>query len=99
MVKSKSMEVVKAVSEDLTEIKDSVGQYTAPVAKAGGAVAKAGGAIKTTLKEIDEITDEMAESAITGVSAGASSLWNMASGYASQVIQITVSLILIQLLK
>ena len=87
------MEVVKAVSEDLTEIKDSVGQYTAPVAKAGGAVAKAGGAIKTTLKEIDEITDEMAESAITGVSAGASSLWNMASGYASQVIQINKHLV------
>ena len=81
MVKSKSMDVVKAVSEDLTEVKDSLGsieQYTAPIAKAGGVV-------KTTLKEIDEITDEMAESAITGVSKGATSLWTMASGYASQM--------------
>jgi len=81
MVKSKSMDVVKAVSEDLTEVKDSLGsieQYTAPIAKAGGVV-------KTTLKEIDEITDEMAESALTGVSKGASSLWSMASGYASQM--------------
>ena len=81
MVKSKSMDVVKAVSEDLTEVKDSLGsiqQYTAPIAKAGGVV-------KTTLKEIDEITDEMAESALTGVSKGATSLWTMASGYASQM--------------
>merc|ERR1719336_1523320 len=78
MVKSKSMEVVKAVSEDLAEVKDSVGQYAAPISKAGGA-------LKSTLKEIDEITDEMAESAITGVSKGASNIWNMASGYASQM--------------
>merc|ERR1712107_593875 len=55
------MGVVKAVSEDLAEVKDSVGQYAAPISKAGGA-------LKSTLKEIDEITDEMAESAITGVS-------------------------------
>jgi len=41
------------------EVKDSVGQYAAPISKAGGA-------LKNTLKEIDEITDEMAESAITG---------------------------------
>merc|ERR1719278_1832730 len=64
MVKSKSMDVVKAVSEDLTEVKESLGsmqQYTAPIAKAGGVM-------KTTLKEIDEITDEMAETAISGVS-------------------------------
>ena len=78
MVKSKSMEVVKAVSEDLTEVKDSLGQYTAPISKAGGA-------LKTTLKEIDEITDEMAESALDNVSKGATSLWSMASGYASQM--------------
>lgn len=81
MVKSKSMDVVKAVSEDLTEVKDSLGSmdhYTAPIAKAGGVM-------KNTLKEIDEITDEMAESAITGVSKGATSLWSMASGYASQM--------------
>ena len=31
MVKSKSMDVVKAVSEDLTEIKDSAVQYTSNV--------------------------------------------------------------------
>ena len=81
MVKSKSMDVVKAVSEDLTEVKESLGsmqQYTAPIAMAGGVV-------KSTLKEIDEITDEMAESAISGVSKGATSLWTMASGYASQM--------------
>jgi len=78
MVKSKSMEVVKAVSEDLTEVKDSLGQYTAPI---GAGATK----LKTTLKEIDEITDEMAESALDGVSKGASSLWSMASGYASQM--------------
>ena len=79
MVKSKSMDVVKAVSEDLTEVKESLGsmqQYTAPIAKAGGVM-------KSTLKEIDEITDEMAETAISGVSKGATSLWSMASGYAS----------------
>ena len=85
MVKSKSMDVVKAVSEDLTEIKDSAIQYTSSVGQYTAPVSKAGGAIKNTLKEIDEITDEMAESAITGVSKGASSLWNMASGYASQM--------------
>ena len=78
MVKSKSMEVVKAVAEDLTEVKDSLGQYTAPI---GAGATK----LKTTLKEIDEITDEMAESALDGVSKGASSLWSMASGYASQM--------------
>ena len=85
MVKSKSMDVVKAVSEDLTEIKDSAIQYTSNVGQYTAPVAKAGGAIKNTLKEIDEITDDMAESAINGVSKGASSLWNMASGYASQM--------------
>ena len=31
------------------------------------------------------MTDEMAEAAINGVTKGASSLWNMASGYASQM--------------
>jgi len=78
MVKSRSMEVVKAVSEDLNEVKDSLGQYTAPISKAGGA-------LKTTLKEIDEITDEMADSALTEFGKGATSLWSMASGYASQM--------------
>merc|ERR1719322_2104372 len=85
MVKSKSMDVVKAVSEDLTEIKDSAVQYTSNVGQYTAPVKKAGGALKNTLKEIDEITDDMAESAINGVSKGASSLWNMASGYASQM--------------
>ena len=33
------------------------------------------------LQELDEVTDEMAEAAINGVTKGASSLWNMASGY------------------
>ena len=37
------------------------------------------------LQELDEVTDEMAEAAINGVTKGASSLWNMASGYASQM--------------
>jgi len=78
MVKSKSLEVVKAVSEDLGEVKESLGHYSAPISKAGGA-------LKTTLKEIDEITDDMAESAINEVSKGATSLWSMASGYASQM--------------
>jgi len=85
MVKSKSMDVVKAVSEDLTEIKDSAVQYTSNVSQYTAPVKKAGGALKNTLKDIDEITDDMAESAINGVSKGASSLWNMASGYASQM--------------
>jgi hypothetical protein len=31
------------------------------------------------------VTDDMAEAAINGVSKGASSLWNKASGYASQM--------------
>jgi len=85
MVKSKSMEVMKAVTEDLTEVKDTLGQAVAPLGKAVAPIKGAGGVIKSTLKEIDEVTDEMAESAINGVSAGASSLWNMASGYASQM--------------
>merc|ERR1719400_1648582 len=79
------MEVMKAVTEDLTEVKDTLGQAVAPLGKAVAPIKGAGGVIKSTLKEIDEVTDEMAESAINGVSAGASSLWNMASGYASQM--------------
>merc|ERR1719350_50441 len=78
MVKSKSMEVMKAVQEDLGEVKTTLSTYAAPVSGAGGA-------IKNTIKELDEVTDEMAETAINGVAKGASSLWNMASGYASQM--------------
>jgi len=85
MVKSKSMEVVKAVSEDLTEVKETLGQYTAPLGQAVAPIKRGGGIIKNTIKELDEVTDDMAETAINGVTKGASSLWNMASGYASQM--------------
>merc|ERR1719249_133065 len=78
MVKSKSMEVMKAVQEDLGEVKTTLSTYAAPVKGAGGA-------IKNSIQELDEVTDEMAEAAINGVTKGASSLWNMASGYASQM--------------
>jgi len=78
MVKSKSMEVMKAVGEDLGEVKSTMVQYAAPVKGAGGA-------IKNTLLELDEVTDEMAEAAINGVTKSASTFWNMASGYASQM--------------
>merc|ERR1712223_2099962 len=44
-----------------------------------------GGVIKNSIQELDEVTDEMAEAAINGVAKGASSLWSMASGYASQM--------------
>merc|ERR1719348_1031910 len=74
MVKSKSMEVMKAVQEDLGEVKTTLSTYAAPVKGAGGA-------IKNSIQELDEVTDEMAEAAINGVTKGASSLWNMASGY------------------
>merc|ERR1719187_519195 len=78
MVKSKSMEVMKAVQEDLGEVKTTLSTYAAPVKGAGGV-------IKNSIQELDEVTDEMAEAAINGVAKGASSLWNMASGYASQM--------------
>jgi len=78
MVKSKSMEVMKAVQEDLGEVRSTISTYAAPVKGAGGA-------IKNTIQELDEVTDEMAEAAINGVTKSASSLWNMASGYASQM--------------
>jgi len=82
MVKSKSMDMVKAVSSDLVEVKDSVSSYAQPLKPMiGGATST----IKNTIKEIDEATDEMADVAITEVSKGVSSLWNMASGYASQM--------------
>jgi len=85
MVKSKSMEVMKAVTEDLGEVKDTIGQLGTPISQAVAPLKKTGGLIKSTIKELDEVTDEMAESAINGVAKGASSLWSMASGYASQM--------------
>jgi len=85
MVKSKSMEVMKAVTEDLSEVKDTIGHYTTPLGQAVAPIKKTGGLIKNTIKELDEVTDEMAETAINGVAKGASSFWNMASGYASQM--------------
>merc|ERR1719273_2370073 len=78
LVKSKSMEVMKAVQEDLGEVKTTLSTYAAPVKGAGGV-------IKNSIQELDKVTDEMAETAINGVAKGASSLWNMASGYASQM--------------
>jgi len=78
MVKSKSMEVMKAVQEDLGEVRSTLSTYAAPVSGAGGA-------IRSTIQELDEVTDDMAEAAINGVAKGASSFWNMASGYASQM--------------
>lgn len=85
MVKSKSMEVMKAVTEDLSEVKDTIGHYATPLGQAVAPIKKTGGIIKSTIKELDEVTDDMAETAINGVSKGATSLWNMASGYASQM--------------
>merc|ERR1719209_635322 len=78
IVKSKSMEVMKAVQEDLGEVRSTLSTYAAPVSGAGGA-------IRSTIQELDEVTDDMAEAAINGVAKGASSFWNMASGYASQM--------------
>ena len=42
-------------------------------------------ALKKSIKELDEVTDEMTEAAITGVTKSVSSLWNVASGYANQM--------------
>jgi len=81
MVKSKSMEVMKAVTTDLSEVKENLGQYSQYTDN----IKKAGGVLKTTLTDLDEATDEMAEVAIQGVTAGASSFWKVASGYASQM--------------
>merc|ERR1719318_1388227 len=76
---------MKAVTEDLSEVKDTLGQYTTPIGQAVAPIKKTGGMIKSTIKELDEVTDDMAETAINGVAKGASSLWNMTSGYASQM--------------
>jgi len=82
MVKSKSMDVLKAVSSDLGEVKETVSHYTDPLKPiVGGATSM----VKKGLKEIDEATDEMADVAISGVAKGATNIWNMASGYASQM--------------
>lgn len=85
MVKSKSMEVMKAVTEDLGEVKETLGQYTGPMTNYTAPIKGAGGLIKDKIKELDEVTDDMAEAAINGVSSGATSLWRAASGYASQM--------------
>jgi len=79
MVKSKSMEVMKAVTEDFGEVKETLGQYAEPIKGAGGV-------LKNTIQELDEATDEMAEAAIQGVTKGATSLWRVASGYANQML-------------
>ena len=77
MVKSKSMDVLKAVSSDLGEVKETVSHYTDPLKPiVGGATSM----VKKGLKEIDEATDEMADVAISGVAKGATNIWNMASG-------------------
>jgi len=89
MVKSKSMEVVHAVQGDLNEVKETVKTAATPILPmVGGATSKLSGAtsaLRSTIKEIDEVTDEMAEAAINGVTKSVSSFWNMASGYASQM--------------
>jgi len=89
MVKSKSMDVMQAVSGDLTDIKESVKNAATPILPiVGGATEKLSGAtaaMKNSIKELDEITDDMTEQAITGVTKSVSSFWNMASGYANQM--------------
>jgi len=89
MVKSKSMEVVKAVSGDLSEVGSSIKTATTPILPmmdgATNKIKGATGSLKNTLKDLDEVTDEMTEAAMNGISKSASSFWNMASGYASQM--------------
>jgi len=85
MVKSKSMEVMKAVTEDLGEVKETLGQYTGPMTNYTAPIKGAGSLLKEKIKELDEVTDDMAEVAINNVSSGATSLWRVASGYASQM--------------
>lgn len=89
MVKSKSMEVVKAVSTDLNEVKESMKTAATPILPlmdgATSKIAGATGSLKTTIKELDEVTDELTEAAITGVSKSMSSIWNVATGYANQM--------------
>ena len=64
MVKSKSMEVVKAVSEDLTEVKETLGQYTAPLGQAVAPIKRGGGIIKNTIKVRDTKTNDMFNEAV-----------------------------------
>jgi len=89
MVKSKSMEVMKAVSTDLNDVKETVKTAATPilpvVGEASGKISGATTALKKSIKELDEVTDEMTEAAITGVTKSVSSLWNVASGYANQM--------------
>ena len=74
-------------------MKSTLSTYAAPVKGAGGVIKNSiqvgkKGSLSITgtprtqpdLQELDEVTDEMAEAAINGVTKGASSLWNMASG-------------------
>ena len=88
MVKSKSMEVMKAVQEDLGEVKTTMTPVAASVRGAGGSIMNT---VKVSFlivmmmlmilnQELDEVTDDMAEAAINGVTKSASSFWNMASG-------------------
>lgn len=73
-------------------MKSTLSTYAAPVKGAGGVIKNSiqvgkkgslsitGTPTQPDLQELDEVTDEMAEAAINGVTKGASSLWNMASG-------------------
>lgn len=89
MVKSKSMEVMKSVSSDLAEVKESVKSATTPILplydNASQKITGATSVLKNSIKELDEVTDEMTEAAIDGVTKSVSSFWNVASGYASQM--------------
>ena len=60
MVKSKSMEVMKAVTEDLSEVKDTLGQYATPIGQAVAPIKKTGGLIKNTIKVIIKIVCRLA---------------------------------------
>ena len=55
MVKSKSMEVMKAVTEDLSEVKDTIGHYTTPLGQAVAPIKKTGGLIKNTIKVVQDV--------------------------------------------
>ena len=55
MVKSKSMEVMKAVTEDLSEVKDTIGHYTTPLGQAVAPIKKTGGLIKNTIKVVSDV--------------------------------------------
>ena len=50
MVKSKSMEVMKAVTQDLREVKYTIGQFATPLGQAVAPITKTGRIIKGTIK-------------------------------------------------